>query len=67
MPGAIRSLTRPNNKPDSRLYEVGYIFLVPPKRTFGIHTHQYEKGTLYALTNNSKINPASYDGLAGLV
>ena len=30
-----------------------------PKRAPGIHTHQYEKGTLYTLTNNRNINPAS--------
>ena len=47
----------------------GLYFLHPPppkkkkkqnkKRTPDINTHQYEQGTLYTLTNNSNINPAS--------
>ena len=45
------------------LYEVGFIFLVSPKRTPKVYTHQYEKGTLYTLTKNSNINPASYKHL----
>ena len=56
--GSKQGMSTPYN-PLSRVYEVGCIFLVPPKRTPGIYTHQYEKGTLYTLTKNRKINPAS--------
>ena len=39
--------------------EVGFLVSCIPKRTPGIYTHQYQKGTFYTLTKNSNINPAS--------
>ena len=42
-------------------YEVGFIFLVSPKGHQVYTLTNIKKGTLYTLTKNSNINPASYD------
>ena len=53
--------TRTRTRTRTHSYDVGYIFLASPKGHQVYTLTKIQKGTLYTLTKNRNINPASYD------